>query len=164
MCPAAYLAHQALATDFESGPGSHFHRFWRLMSGTDVQGRSKNPRKTSLLKVAYALMKSTIAAHLAPAALQMAATNSPSVWVAAAVVLAGIVLISAGFRFLWSEIPVFRYAIVVNVAIQLVAFALSLLMPQTKWPAGAGLVLAFLLCVVCLIHELNIAHEHNIPD
>lgn len=112
----------------------------------------------------YALMKSTIAAQMVPAAVQMAATNSPRVWVAVAVVLLGIVLISTGFRFLWSQILVFRYAFIANVAIQLVALALSLLMPQAKWPAGTGLGLAFLLCCACLIHELNTAHEHNIPD
>jgi hypothetical protein len=112
----------------------------------------------------YGLMKMTIAAQLAPAAIQMAATNSTRVWVAAAIVLLGVVLISAGFRFLWSEIPVFRYAFVANVAIQTVALVLSLLLPQTKWPTGTGLLLAFLLCVVCLIHELNIAHQYNIPD
>ena len=109
-------------------------------------------------------MKSTTAAQMIPAAVQMAVTNSPWIWVAATVVLLGIVLISAGFRFLWSEILVFRYAFIANVAIQLVALALSLLLPQTKWPAGSGLGLAFLLCVVCLIHELNVAHEYNIPD
>jgi len=112
----------------------------------------------------YALMKSTIAAQMVPAAVQMAVTNSPKIWVAAIIVLLGIVLITAGFRFLWSEILVFRYAFIANVVIQLVALALSLLLAPAKWPAGTGLGLAFLLCCVCLIHELNVAHEYNIPD
>lgn len=92
---------------------------------TPSDERVQDKRNFTPFEGKYALMKSTTAAHMAPAALQLAATNSP---------------------------------------IQLVAFALSLLMPQSKWPAGTGLVLAFLLCVVCLIHELNTAHEHNIPD
>jgi hypothetical protein len=45
-------AFKQLPTFPTHGPGSHFHRFWRLLSATDVQGRSKNPRKISLLKVA----------------------------------------------------------------------------------------------------------------
>jgi len=49
---SAATTFNGLLAAFESGPGSHSTRFWRLMSATDVQARSKNPRKTSLLKVA----------------------------------------------------------------------------------------------------------------
>jgi hypothetical protein len=113
----------------------------------------------------YSLMKSTQAAHLAPVAIQVAALHHRTIWlVLAAVVLCVALPLSAGFRFLWSNVPFFRHSITWTAAIQLIAFALSVLM-SANWPMVTGVVAALTLTVLCLIYGLNVvAKQYNIPE
>lgn len=129
--------------------------------GSDQTERNLN---TTPFETRFSLIKFTMAAYMAPVAVQVTALHNETIWVLAAVGLCILVLVSARFRFMWSNVPLFRHTIAWTAAVQAIALTLSRLM-SVNWPMIAGLVVAFTLAVLCVIHGMNVVARHySIPE
>jgi hypothetical protein len=105
-----------------------------------------------------------MAAHMVPAAfLGCIALRQAVLWIVLAAILCVVVLVSAGFRFLYTNVMRFRRSFLTSLVLQVLAFACALLL-SANWPVGVGFILVIGFGMIALGLEDQIAREHNIPN
>ena len=104
-----------------------------------------------------------MAAQMAPAALLFASAQRMGWWVAVAGGLCLLIGCSSGFRFLYSEVRFFRYSMNLNVAVQVVGFAIAKTLPA-NWPSVVAVCFAFACAITNVSHSGDLSRRHFIPE
>jgi len=104
-----------------------------------------------------------MAAQMAPAGLLFTSAQRMGWWVAVAGGLCLLIGCSSGFRFLYSEVRFFRYSMNLNVAAQVVGFAIAKTLPA-NWPSVVAVCFAFACAVANVSHSGELSRRHFIPE